>query len=926
MPFQSREEWARTSKRLLEELLAAIDRGAEQGIQEALTTLLRLPSETLTDPGSSRGRARRTRGRLRRFDERGHLDTPNISTQRCRTGPEQAARKRAARVHHLLTLGSVTRAAKSLEAVPIADPTEDTIAKLRELHPSAPPPPAQNPTAAAMEVTMDTFRDALRSLPKGSSAGPSGWTYEHIKAATQTDVIACDAALRFVNAIIGGKLPHLPELLDSTLIGLEKPGSGGGIRPIAIGEVWLRLAGLCAMASCPGAGQALAPLQLGVGVRGGSQIIGHAISSGIAADPDCVTLQLDWRNAFNSISRSAMLEAIAKRQPTMLPFATWAYRQPSRLIVSGAPAGTPPIMSERGVRQGDPCGPLFFALTTQDQLEQVALLHPDVTPLAYADDTFLQGSAASVIEAFPAIRSLGAAVGLDMRLDKCAVYSSNLQAAADTAAALVVQHRTDGLMAAGSPIGTDDFVAAHANKKAETVCGIIDDLMGLPLPAQDQFILLKNSMQMRLAHLPRIAPWSLVGDAIQLVENKTSQAAFQIMQRPEQAELRTGQLTLPLRLGGMGLRMTSELEGQASFLAAAAITETAMREGPQQFRPFAGPKAPGLTQVWESLHAEGVEAELWTQEALTVDEACIDNVLPSAQRLFSRFTAERRSSALLASFADDGVEGLRNIARLRSCSCRAASMWVDVLPTSRALQLTNGEFISSMRHRCGQTHMPANVPGVQCFCGRYMEPGNTDHAMTCKTLSGALTLRHEILKEIWRRIARRAGIATSVEPVLRLLRGAQAALIADREGSRGDILLALSGALTVADVSVVHPAAETYVQVAAREEGGAAAIRDQQKRTKYSTADPHGYAFIPLSMETFGRLGKPAMQLLNTLAETAADGGVSKEGFVTNALHELSIGLCRGNAVLYKRSLTAMARVSGAAFQRGMLVPSGEIP
>ena len=69
------------------------------------------------------------------------------------------------------------------------------------------------------------------------------------------------------------------------------------------------------MAACPGAGQALAPLQLGVGVRGGSQIIGHAISSGIAADPNCVTLQLDYRNAFNSICRSSMLKAVEKRVP-----------------------------------------------------------------------------------------------------------------------------------------------------------------------------------------------------------------------------------------------------------------------------------------------------------------------------------------------------------------------------------------------------------------------------------------------------------------------------------------------------------------------------------------------------------------------------------------------------------------------------------
>ena len=83
------------------------------------------------------------------------------------------------------------------------------------------------------------------------------------------------------------------------------------------------------------------------------------------------------------------------------------------------------------------------------------------------------------------------------------------------------------------------------------------------------------------------------------------------------------------------------------------------------------------------------------------------------------------------------------------------------------------------------------------------------------------------------------------------------------------------------------------------------------------------YAFVPLSTETFGRLGKPAMALLNKLAECAsASGVVLKDGFVVNALRELSVGLCRGNCVLYKRSQYALARVSGTfAFRAGADIP-----
>ena len=122
------------------------------------------------------------------------------------------------------------------------------------------------------------------------------------------------------------------------------------------------------------------------------------------------------------------------------------------------------------------------------------------------------------------------------------------------------------------------------------------------------------------------------------------------------------------------------------------------------------------------------------------------------------------------------------------------------------------------------------------------------------------------------------------------------------------------------------PTHNTYVNAAARAEGSAAAVRDHAKRAQYENSDPLGYAFVPLSTESFGRLGKPAMALLNKLAQCAsACGVVFKDGFFVNALRELSVGLCRGNCVLYKRSLYALARVSGTAFRAGADIPTSEL-
>ena len=125
----------------------------------------------------------------------------------------------------------------------------------------------------------------------------------------------------------------------------------------------------------------------------------------------------------------------------MLPYAVWAYRHSSRLFVHGFPEGTPPISLERGVRQGDACAAYYFALTEQDVLEAIALTHPATSPVAYADDGYVQGSPASVIAAFLAICRLGASIGLTARLDKCGVYSPNAIVGAQVAAALGIPQR-----------------------------------------------------------------------------------------------------------------------------------------------------------------------------------------------------------------------------------------------------------------------------------------------------------------------------------------------------------------------------------------------------------------------------------------------------------------------------------------------------
>jgi hypothetical protein len=123
-------------------------------------------------------------------------------------------------------------------------------------------------------------------------------------------------------------------------------------------------------------------------------------------------------------------------------------------------------------------------------------------PLAYADETFLQGAPEPTMRAFQALVALAEPLGLQVQLGKCAVYSVDTCAATSVADQLGVRHAPDGLLAAGTPVGTPAYQAAQADRCADRACSLMDNLHALPLADQVRWILLQGNLRRRVAHLP----------------------------------------------------------------------------------------------------------------------------------------------------------------------------------------------------------------------------------------------------------------------------------------------------------------------------------------------------------------------------------------------------------------------------------------
>ena len=100
--------------------------------------------------------------------------------------------------------------------------------------------------------------------------------------------------------------------------------------------------------------KALLPGQFGVGVGVEPQI--HFVRS-VAS-----RFRLDFRNAFNEVDSSVIINEVRADFPDLDPFTTWAYGSPARLLLRMSDNTVEVIMRQRGVQQECPFSPFLFSL------------------------------------------------------------------------------------------------------------------------------------------------------------------------------------------------------------------------------------------------------------------------------------------------------------------------------------------------------------------------------------------------------------------------------------------------------------------------------------------------------------------------------------------------------------------------------------
>ena len=862
-----------------DELARLINAAVSVGTEEAWRKLMRFAYSVLrvkTEKGNHRKGSLATQVRLN-LSQTGNAETPRreaASTKRThghRPVDEMTAMSR--RVTSKLTDGDTRGALRALTSDDsFASPTDDVIQKMREKHPEPPTdlrdvePPDDE--AVPLTATKADIMKAVNSFPPSSSAGLDGIRPTHLRSllsrsTAEAGVRLLTALTALTNLALSGCLPQcaVPAFFGASLIALRK--KDGGLRPIAVGSVYRRIAAKVAAAAVSRQiGDQLRPIQLGVATKNGCEAAVHAVRAYTheyeATDEDRILVKLDVSNAFNSVRRDAMLEAVQTRAPAIYPLVWQGYSNSAPLFI-----GESKILSQTGIQQGDPLSSLLFSLTV-DPAARAADTDINVW---YLDDGTLAGSSPSVISSVQQIKTKMEKVGLNISATKCEVtflgvstsqYESSVLHQLNDVLPDIREVPLDELELLGAPI-RDPQIRRRLLQGQHMVEKLIRRLQVLE-EAHQAFFLLKNYVALpRLLYLLRSSPayrHPILLSRIDEVVRRGTESITNVQLHGDAWR----QATLPVSLGGLGVRMTKDLALPAHLASHVASADT-----------ITAINCSAATCIDETTRC--VIAEWMEQTGLTP----LDEPRQRHQRAWDRAAAKASYVQLL----ENSTEKV-DLARLRAAAQPHSGAWLNAFPSASVGTLLDPDTLrTAVALRVGAQVCAPH----RCRCGADIDERGL-HGLCCQLSAGRFP-RHAELNNVIKRGLTTAGMPAVLEPA-GLDRG---------DGRRPDGITTFpyaEGKCLVWDATWVDTFCASSIIASAARASAAATAAEGRKRRRYDDISRR-YLFRPVAVETSGALGPDSHSFLKELgrriAETTGDRR-DKE----RLMQRISVAVVRGNA------------------------------
>ena len=593
----------------------------------------------------------------------------------------------------------------------------------------------------------------------------------------------------------------------------------------------------------------------------------------------------------------------------LLPFVRMSYGAPSQFVWVDDTGESHVITQGEGGEQGDPLMPALFCLGLHGALSSAAHeLQPGEQLVAYLDDIYLLTQRERARRMYDVVTGeMRTHAGVEANLGKTECWSSGGGAAPPGIAELGVAGTAPvwkgdlplasrGVEVLGAPLGSPEFVRAHADERLANERHLLDMVAHVP-DVQAAWLLLLYCAAPRSDHLLRNVPPDVGDYYAQAHDRQVRGTLAQLLNIPIQTcddPLVQGIAQLPIRLGGLGLRSSCRIAPCAYWASWADTLHTMHIRFPEvasgilhNLRSMASEG--GLCRVGHALRGFisasdilGVEGfALPSLDALVAGTAELPD--EDEERAEAAEPGERRKGwQRAASDARERHERQRLLeastrtgqARLRSSSGPHAGRWLSAVPAEAALELASPLFRFSLCRRLG---LPVCVGGGACEgCGRELDAYGF-HRATCMR-TGRVHARHKHLVAAWRRVFGEAGINIPDRNVERFLRDTHIRR-GPQDGRRMDLVTpgianVFGGAPLFIDATMVSPLHGTGVPMAnaATTDGAVLAAASNRNSTQdYPDVEASPLAqLLCLGVETYGRWGPHCLTLVRQLARNKA--------------------------------------------------------
>ena len=914
----------------------------------AAAEAIRHQAADTTDAGSDADSdVEATQSRSNDADSEDDSDDPYPSLNRHgRRHSEHPDSRAARRANYLVQCGLTRKAAQTLHSTTqIADlRTAAAQETMLQMHPRPPHNTALPtvPEGAPPSVLEDDtgLRRLLTQSDNGTSAGPSGWGGNMLAILVQSDICRL-GVVALLKDIINGELPKDARqlLLASRLVALTKPNSDG-FRPIAVGEVFYRLAAIVAVKRVSNeAAELLKPHQYGIGVAAGAEKILHSLQHELTdTDKRLALLQLDITNAFNSCDRARVLGelyALPDLQP-LFRIADFAYSQPSALVLSGCDGLI--IESAQGVRQGDPLSALLFCVYMRQVLRQVSE-KTGVKVYGFFDDINLLGTPQQLMEALSHLQHSLPAVSMQLNTAKShfAYFHDQLTPLTSSVLGALstndIQLHHDWVGVVGVVVGRDDAAIRAGMHCVLSAAGSHDAFLRRlqldDMPIQTAMLLLRQCMVPAMQYYLRcIAPMCIEDEARHFDERMMGVAMDKLgLHEGERGERTVTLLQRKLRDGGWSLS-SAVRTSPAAFLGSLAACHTV-----PVFSQYSGATpVPYSSQLhgWVDDSLQRVRQAAPDQEYQSDLEpllpATVGNFFsfysdagPSVTTVLQRSLNAKATSHNLKAAVQQMKEQSRQgekweLAHHKAITAKGAWGWKAVRPVDPHSRLSDVECAIAARLNLGLKPLSARamaaLPEHCPLCTHHVtglpvplcaEPW---HLLTCSHLmKGEISRRHDAVVDAIARVALLVGAQVRQE-----VNG-----LDPHSKQRPDLEIVFPGRILLTDVVVSHQLTPYRVE----QRGSAATKKQNQKRRKYAGAASRlGAELLNVSIDTCGGLASEAIQLVQCIGEEGerwSAGTWSSSSIERQLFDAIAVAVQRGNAlsVLAGFTRSSRARSSG---------------